>query len=116
MAVGELLIWAARTFGASRSRIFLLVTVPSALPQIFVGLRIGLALAFIQLFSAEMVSANNGLGYLIVQAQIYHRFDIMFVAIAAIGFFGFVSDRLLLKLQRRLLAYRGSQGPWIRAA
>ena len=105
LAVSPLLVWSARTFGASRLRIFLRVILPASLPPIFAGLRVGLAIAFILLFAAEMVSANRGLGYLIVQAQHFQRFDIMFVAVATIGLFGFMSDRLLMFTQRRLLAY-----------
>jgi ABC-type nitrate/sulfonate/bicarbonate transport system permease component len=105
LSVNPVLIWAARTFGANRVRIFLRVIVPAALPSIFAGLRVALGLAFILLFAAEMVSANTGLGYLIVQAQLFQRFDIMFVAVATIGVFGFASDRLLLAIQRRVLAY-----------
>jgi ABC-type nitrate/sulfonate/bicarbonate transport system permease component len=109
LAVKPLHVWAARTFGASRLRIFFYVILPSALPPIFSGLRIGLALSFIMMFAAEMVSANQGLGYLIVQAQLYQRFDVMFVAVATIGFFGFVSDRAIVFIQRRHFAYRRTQ-------
>jgi ABC-type nitrate/sulfonate/bicarbonate transport system permease component len=105
LSVNPLFVWSARTFGAGRLRIFMQVIIPASLPPIFAGLRIGLAISFILLFAAEMVSANQGLGYLIVQAQQFQRFDIMFVAVATIGFFGFVSDRLLIFAQRRLLAY-----------
>jgi ABC-type nitrate/sulfonate/bicarbonate transport system permease component len=105
VSVNPLLIWSARTFGASRLRIFMRVIVPASLPPMFAGLRIGLAISFILLFATEMVSSNQGLGYLIVEAQQFQRFDIMFVAVAAIGFFGFTSDRLLMAAQRRMLAY-----------
>ena len=96
-------IWAARNMGASPAQIIFRVLLPSALPQLFDGLRIGLALSFVVMFVAEMVSSNSGLGYLIVFAENNHRFDLMFVAIATIGMIGFVADRLLLALRRRLL-------------
>jgi ABC-type nitrate/sulfonate/bicarbonate transport system permease component len=105
LSINPLLVWAARTFGASPMRIYCRVVLPAALPPIFAALRVGLAISFILLFAAEMVSAHKGLGYLIVQAQHFQRFDIMFVAVATIGFFGFVSDRTLMLVQRRLLAY-----------
>jgi len=105
LSVNPLLVWAARTFGASQSRIYMRVVLPASLPPIFASLRIGIAISFILLFAAEMVSANKGLGYLIVQAQHFQRFDIMFVAVMTIGFFGFASDRILLLIQHRLLRY-----------
>jgi ABC-type nitrate/sulfonate/bicarbonate transport system permease component len=109
LSVNPLHIWAARSFGASRMRIFLYVILPAALPPVFAGLRTGLALSFILLFAAEMVSANSGLGYLIVQAQTYQRFDIMFVAVLTIGIFGFISDRILVLIQRRQLVHQSAR-------
>ena len=96
-------IWAARNMGASPFQIIFRVLLPSALPQLFDGLRIGLALSFVVMFVAEMVSSNVGLGYLIVFAENNHRFDLMFVAIATIGMIGFASDRLLMKVRTWLL-------------
>lgn len=96
-------IWAARNMGASPVRIILGVLLPSALPQLFDGLRIGLALSFVVMFVAEMVSSNKGLGYLIAHASDNHRFDLMFVSIVTIGLIGFLADRLLLAIRRRAL-------------
>lgn len=96
-------LWAARNMGANRWQIILRVLLPSALPQLFDGLRIGLALSFVVMFVAEMVASNSGLGHLIVFAQDNNRFDMMFVAILTIGMIGFVSDRLLLTVRSRLL-------------
>lgn len=103
-ATPERLLWAARNMGASQSYIFRHVVLPYALPQIFTGLRSGLALSFIVLFAAEMIGAQNGLGDLIMRAGDSMRYDWMYVAILVIGLMGFISDRLLLSLRRRLLA------------
>jgi ABC-type nitrate/sulfonate/bicarbonate transport system permease component len=97
-------IWAARNMGAGRWRIVMHVLLPSALPQIFNGLRVGLALSFVVMFVAELVSSSQGLGYLITFAQDNERFDLMFVAIVTIGIFGFIADRLLLVVRRSFLA------------
>ena len=104
VAVRPRWLWAARNLGAGELRIFWSVVVPSALPQVFTGLRSGLALSFIVLFAAEMVGARSGLGQLIMRAEEGMRFDWMYAAIFSIGVIGFVSDRLLLALRRRLLA------------
>ena len=63
-----------------------------------------MALAFVIMFVAELVSADKGLGYLIAFAEQNMRFDMMYVAIVTIGVIGFAADRLLLMLQHRLLA------------
>jgi ABC-type nitrate/sulfonate/bicarbonate transport system permease component len=96
-------IWSALNMGASRSQIIRRVVVPSALPQVFSGLRIGLALAFILMVTSELVVANQGLGYLIARSEQSLRFDIMFVAIITIGLVGFFADRILLRTRDWLL-------------
>ncbi|MBN9478433.1 MAG: hypothetical protein ABS43_13690 [Bordetella sp. SCN 67-23] len=98
------LIWAARNMGAGPAYIFRRVIFPAALPQIFTGLRSGLALSFIVLFAAEMVGSHDGLGDMVVRAEEAMRYDWMYTAILAIGLMGFVSDRVLLAIRRRLLA------------
>jgi len=96
-------VWAARNMGASRFTIILRVLAACARPQVFNGLRIGLALSFVVMFVAEMVSSSEGLGYLIVFADQNERFDIVYVAIITIGVIGFAADRLLLLVRNRML-------------
>ena len=72
-------VWAARNMGAGRWRIFCRIVLPSALPQLFNGLRVGLALSFIVMFVSELIAARRGLGYLITFAEEQMRFDIMYV-------------------------------------
>jgi len=103
-SVDRLYVWSARNMGATRLQVFLKVVLPAAMPHILTGLRTGLALSFIVLFAVEMSGAREGLGFLIRQAEDSMRFDLMYVAILMIGLLGFGSDRLLLRLRRRLLA------------
>ena len=97
-------LWGARSMGAGGLQLFRKVVLPSALPQIFNGLRVGLALSFIIMVVTELVVSRDGLGYLIGFAGDALRFDIMYVAIVAIGVIGFAADRALLALRRRVLA------------
>lgn len=90
--------------GASRLQVFRKVVLPSALPQVLTGLRIGLALAFIVVVASEMQNSRSGLGHLIITAEDNIRFDLMYAAIVAIGLIGFAGDRLLVHLRRRVLA------------
>jgi len=83
--------------------VFLRIVVPSAMPQIFNGLRIGLGLSFVVMVVSELITARSGLGYLIGTAEYSSRFDLMFVAIICIGAIGFSADRLLMALRRRVL-------------
>ena len=97
-------LWGALTMGARRGQVFRKVVLPSAMPQIFNGLRVGLALSFIIMVVTELVVSQDGLGYLIGFAGDSLRFDIMYVAILAIGVLGFLADRALLALRRHFLA------------
>jgi ABC-type nitrate/sulfonate/bicarbonate transport system permease component len=96
-------VWAARNMGAGAAQIVFKVLLPNALPQLFNGLRVGLALSFVVMFVAEMVSSQKGLGYLVVFAEHNMRVDMMFVALITIGIIGFTADRLLLAVRHRLL-------------
>ena len=77
--------------GAGRWRIFRRVVVPSALPQIFAGLRVSLALSFIVMFAAEMINARSGLGQMIRIAENSLRFDLMYVSLVAIAILGYAA-------------------------
>ena len=103
-AVNRLHVWSARNMGASRAQVFFKIVLPSALPQVLAGLRIGLALAFIVVVASEMQNSRSGLGHLIITAEDNIRFDLMYAAIIAIGLLGFIGDRLIVHVRRRLLA------------
>jgi len=104
----KILVWSALNMGAGGGRIFRRVVVPSALPQIFAGLRVALALSFIVMFAAEMINARSGLGYLIRVAENSLRFDLMYVSLLSIAILGFAGDRLLTALRQRALAWQES--------
>ncbi len=103
-SVNEGYIWAARNMGASRWRVFFGVIFPASLANIFAGIRIALALSFVVLFSAELLGSSEGLGFLVVKAEQGLRYDLMWVAIVSITILGFILDRVLLLVRRRVLA------------
>lgn len=96
-------VWAARNMGAGHLTLFLRVILPDALPQLFTGLRVGLAHSFVVLFAAELIGARSGLGFFILDAENAVRFDRMMVGITAFGILGFASDRILMAVRQRLL-------------
>ncbi len=67
------LIEMARVYGARRSHIFRSVVLPGALPQIFVGLRLSATTALLLLIAAEMIGANSGLGFQVMNANTISR-------------------------------------------
>jgi NitT/TauT family transport system permease protein len=93
----------ARCFGASRGQTFRWVVLPAAVPSIVTGLRIAMQNAFMVIVVAEMIAANQGLGFLITTARTFLAPDRVFVAIIALGVLGFLTDRALLGLARLTL-------------
>jgi len=104
-ATPRILVWSARNMGASRARIFRRVVLPGALPQIFAGLRVALALSFIVMFATEMINARSGLGHLIREAENSLRFDLMYVSLLTIAILGYAGDRLLRAARARFLRW-----------
>jgi len=87
-------VLAAQTLGASPWQIFWLVIVPSAIPSIYVGMRLALAGSFLVIVAVEMLAAESGLGYLIWTSKIYFKIDWMFVGIFLLGALGLLADYL----------------------
>lgn len=79
------LIRAATSLGASQLQIFTRVMLPNAVPNIFVGMKVTLAMTFGALMVSEMLGASKGLGYMIINAKQWFKMDDMFLAIIMIG-------------------------------
>ena len=103
LSVNKLLVWAAQNMGTPPHTIFFRVIIPAAAPQLFAGIRIGLAHAFVVLFAAELIGSKVGLGNLITHAEEWVRFDLMFAGIVCFAVLGFASDRILLAIRARVL-------------
>ena len=102
-SVDPSLIEAAESLGASKKRIFFTVVVPSAVPNIFTGARLGLSSAIICIVAAEMLAASEGLGYLIYTSRLYYRTDWIFAGIFTLGLIGYLADKLLRFLGKKFL-------------
>ncbi len=107
-ATRRILVWSARNMGATEAEIFRRVVLPGALPQIFAGMRVALALSFIVMFAAEMINARSGLGHLITEAEMSARFDLMYVSLVTIAILGYAGDRLLRFLRAYFLPWEES--------
>ena len=100
--VDRKLIEMAATFGASRATIFRRVVLPASVPSIFVGLRLSATTALLLLIAAEMIGANKGLGFQVMNAQYNFQIPQMFAAILLLAALGLTANALLVTLQRRL--------------
>jgi NitT/TauT family transport system permease protein len=104
--VDKNLMRAARMMGASSWTLLRRVVLPAALPNIFTGMRIGLGIAWTAVVAAEMVAVKSGLGYVLWDAYYVGRMDIVFADMASIGIMGFISDRVIILIERRVLRWR----------
>jgi ABC-type nitrate/sulfonate/bicarbonate transport system permease component len=102
----RVLVWSARSMGASRLRMLWDVVVPSAMPEMLNGVRTALALSFILLVSSELIVARQGLGYLIGYLGADGNYESMFAVVLTVAFLGFAADRLYMLLVGRVLAWR----------
>lgn len=100
--VPRVFIDAAQTLGASQTRLFVTIAIPSALPYIFAGLRVALAASWTTLVAAELVAAQDGLGWLLQNGRRFFRTDLVMAGVVIIGVLAFSMDRGLRYLQRRL--------------
>ncbi len=89
---------AAESLGARQAQIYLKVMLPDALPFVLNGLRITLGFCFMVVVAAEMLGANTGIGYLIMQSRYYALTTKMFVGILVLGVMGLGFDALFRRL------------------
>ena len=102
----QVLVWSARSMGASRLRMLWDVVVPSAMPELLNGVRTALALSFILLVSSELIVAQQGLGYLIGFLGANGSYDAMFAVVLTVAFLGFAADRAYLLVMQRVLRWQ----------
>ena len=102
----EIRVRAAQCLGATRLQIVRWVVIPSAWPYILTGLRLALSFAFMGVVAAEMLAADEGIGFLIMQSTNILRPEDMFVGFVLLGTFGFLTDQLFkLAVSKMLRRY-----------
>jgi NitT/TauT family transport system permease protein len=104
-AVDPRLFEAASMLGCHGTKQFFRVVLPASLPAIFTGLRLGLGFAWVVIVVGEMTGVQTGLGAIIMEARQLSRTEIVICGMIVIGIAGFISDRLVMLLGRRLLRW-----------
>ncbi len=91
---------AAANFGVSRATLFRQVVIPATIPQMIVGMRIGLGVAWLVVVAAEMIALHSGLGYLILDSRnAGNRYDLVVAGMIIIGLIGLALDGLMRLLE-----------------
>jgi ABC-type nitrate/sulfonate/bicarbonate transport system permease component len=103
----ERIYWdVAKNFGASTYVMFTRVVFFGALPMIFAGLKIALAVSFVVLVAAEFVASKTGIGYLIWNSWELLQVDYMFVGIVVIGILGLISALAFQEIERKVIPWK----------
>jgi NitT/TauT family transport system permease protein len=92
---------AAENFGVSRRTLMTRVVIPATLPEVIVGMRIGLGVAWLVVVAAEMIALRSGLGYLIIDSRnAGNRYDLVIAGMIIIGLIGLALDGLMRMMER----------------
>lgn len=101
------LLRVAHNFGLKRKDLFLHVILPAAMPHVMTGIRTTTAISWALVVAAELVGAQQGLGYIVMDAATFFRISDIYVGIALIGLIGFSLEIVERKVENRLLHWQG---------
>jgi len=96
---------AARMMGANERELLVRVILPGALPSIMTGMRLSMGIAWVLVVVAEILAVRSGLGYLLNDAYLFYRNDVVIAAMLSIGMLGFLSDRIVVLVRNYLLEW-----------
>ncbi len=105
LSVDQKKLLAAKSLGATRSQLIRYVILPSALPQILTGIRIGLGVGWSTLVAAELIAATQGLGFMVQSAAQLLQTDVVIVGILIIALIAVALELGLRALQKRLVPW-----------
>jgi ABC-type nitrate/sulfonate/bicarbonate transport system permease component len=100
-------LWSASSLGCRFPSVIWRVVLPSALPFIVGGLRVGISMAFVMVYVSELSGASAGVGYQISISYLAYRVDRMMAALATLGLLGLISDAVLVRTLAKVF-------PWLR--
>jgi NitT/TauT family transport system permease protein len=106
-SVPELLIRAAENMGLNRRQLFFHIIIPAAMPSIMTALRAASAISWTLVVASELLGAQAGLGFIILDAAQYFNIPATFIGIILIGSIGLMWELALSYLQRHVLHWQG---------
>ena len=106
MNIDRIYVDVARNYGAGPKEFFFKIALPGSLPVMLEGIQMGQAIALLTIVAAEMMGANEGIGYLIWTSYKAFLLKEMYVGLVLISFFGYFFSLLLRWLQAKLLPWK----------
>lgn len=104
--VDSFLVKSARSMGANDRQIVFGVILPAAMPSIYAGIRIAATSSFVILLFVEIISGNNGLGYLLESARENLNTSTMFMTLIVVGILGFSLDWLVRYTEKKVMPWQ----------
>lgn len=101
------LVRAGINLGLTRRQLFVSVMLPAAMPSILTGVKTSAAISWAILVAAELLAAQAGLGFIIMDAGTFFRISDVFVGIVIVGAIGLLIELLISRVERRLLHWEG---------
>jgi len=98
---------AAEALGVSQYQLFRYVIFPSALPELFIGVRMAIGIGWTTLIAAEMIASSSGMGWMVINASAYLRTDVVMIGILLLGVTGYALDLALVAIQRVVVPWMG---------
>lgn len=105
-SVERTLLRVARAARASELLVLSDIILPSALPAVFTGLRLAIGGGWLTVVTAEMIAVRSGLGYMILNAQMTFRSDLIIAGIVVIGVVGLVVDQGVRLVRERVCRWQ----------
>ena len=106
--VDPILLHAGASLGFSRLQVYRFIILRAVLPDIMLGVRLGLSVGFLVIVAAEFIAADTGLGYLINYSRTWFRVADMLVGAIIIGLLGVTANYALVALERRMFRWRAT--------
>jgi NitT/TauT family transport system permease protein len=106
-AVPEQLIRKGRNLGLTRGQLFTSVMLPAAMPHIFTGIKTSTAVSWAIVVAAELIAAQEGLGFIIQDAGTFFRITDVFFGIFIVGVIGVSLELGISLIERRTLHWQG---------
>ena len=104
--IEPLFLKTAKVFEINKLKILKRIILPSALPQIFSGLKISIAISLILAITVEMIVGGNGIGYFIIDAERSFQFKNMYAGVFTIGIIGYLLNLILNQVEKWILYWK----------
>jgi len=109
-STSETYLEVAKMYGLSKKDTFFKVYLPSALPNIFTGLRLGLGASWMAVVASELIASSSGIGYRLNDARSLMRSDVVIVCMIIIGLVGLLMDKLIVLISHELTPWKKKSG------